>query len=600
MSAEDNPPAGQADIGEALVAALGFEPTEGIKQGRKGSTATSGDGGPGGQGGRSNAGQRRSKKSRRKNRSGGAASDRARSTSGNGDTAEFDIVGSGPAPPTELAAVDVEAAAVDADAAQAAVDEAVVQGVKSALDDIKSAAKPAVSDRSKIIVGGSEDDLEDGWVSVEARADDRSTNGEATGESADGDAAGDVTTADPATSADGILTDATETAEISGAGVDLTESSSSSDGDGSDGDGSDEPGDRSEPRADAGGSAEDATVEIAPDGAAADHADGATSTTVDGTDAPVGSDGSEGSDGPDGGGSSADETTLDGPPVGAAVPAGMAEPEPEASIAASVAMADTVAVTGELDRLTVDEALAEAGLAPSATTSTAAPPGPSVPAVPAEVTPGMAVPSAPPIVGEAPSNRAPELDRPDAHPAHTGEISRVETRDDEIQAARLEAESRAREAGREVFKRGSWINLFRRSRRLQSRKVRRVVRHIDPWSVLTFSVLFHLCVFAALLLASVLVWNAAEAAGTIEDLEGFILELGDYETFEIKGDVVFRAAVAIAGILTLASSVLLVLLTVVFNLISDLVGGIRMTVIEEETVRVRRRKAQPEVDASVG
>jgi hypothetical protein len=133
-------------------------------------------------------------------------------------------------------------------------------------------------------------------------------------------------------------------------------------------------------------------------------------------------------------------------------------------------------------------------------------------------------------------------------------------------------------------------NIFRRKRRVQARKVRRVVRHIDPWSVLTFSVLFHLSVFAALLLASVLVWNAAEAAGTIENLETFILELGDYETFEIKGDVVFQAAVAIAGVLTLASSVMLVLLTVVFNLISDLVGGIRLTVIEEETVRVRRRK----------
>ncbi len=140
------------------------------------------------------------------------------------------------------------------------------------------------------------------------------------------------------------------------------------------------------------------------------------------------------------------------------------------------------------------------------------------------------------------------------------------------------------------FDLGALPNVFRRKRRVQARKVRRVIRHIDPWSVLTFSVLFHLCVFAALLLASVLVWNAAEAAGTIENLEAFILELGDYETFEIKGDVVFRASVAIAGILTLASSVLLVLLTVVFNLISDLVGGIRLTVIEEETVRVRRKK----------
>lgn len=134
--------------------------------------------------------------------------------------------------------------------------------------------------------------------------------------------------------------------------------------------------------------------------------------------------------------------------------------------------------------------------------------------------------------------------------------------------------------------------LLHRSRRVRARKVRRVVRHIDPWSVLTFSVLFHLCVFAALLLSSVLVWNAALAAGTIEKVESFIRELGDYTTYEIKGDVVFRAAMVIAGILTLASSVLTVLLTVVFNLISDLVGGIRVTVIEEETVRVRRKRKQ--------
>ena len=137
-----------------------------------------------------------------------------------------------------------------------------------------------------------------------------------------------------------------------------------------------------------------------------------------------------------------------------------------------------------------------------------------------------------------------------------------------------------------------------RRRRLRARKSRRVIRHIDPWSVLTFSVLFHMCVFAAMLLSSVLVWNAATASGMIENIESFIQELGDYETFEINADVMFRAAVVIAGMLTLASSVLVVLLTVVFNLISDLVGGIRVTVIEEETVRVpidkKRSKAAVE------
>ncbi len=126
----------------------------------------------------------------------------------------------------------------------------------------------------------------------------------------------------------------------------------------------------------------------------------------------------------------------------------------------------------------------------------------------------------------------------------------------------------------------------RSSKKLRARKSRRVIRHIDPWSVLTFSILFHLAFFSAMLLAGVLVWNAAIAAGTVENIENFIRELADYETFEIDSQQVFRAAVIIAGMLTLASSVLVVLLTVVFNLISDLVGGIRITVIEEETVRV--------------
>lgn len=132
----------------------------------------------------------------------------------------------------------------------------------------------------------------------------------------------------------------------------------------------------------------------------------------------------------------------------------------------------------------------------------------------------------------------------------------------------------------------------RRRRMIRSRKVRRVVRHIDPWSVLTFSVIFHLCLFGALLLAGSLVWSAAEASGTIENVESFIRDLGDYETWEIQGDAVLRAGVIIAGMLTLASSILVVLLTVVFNLISDLIGGIRVTVLEEEVHRVpvaRRR-----------
>ncbi len=189
------------------------------------------------------------------------------------------------------------------------------------------------------------------------------------------------------------------------------------------------------------------------------------------------------------------------------------------------------------------------------------------------VPPQAAVAEAPPIVPEGPL----VIETPSS-PAITGPHSVVRIDEAEARPAVID---RPPSIGN-LF--GGWPG---RRQRLEARKVRRVVRHIDPWSVLTFSVLFHLCLFAALLLASVLVWNVAQEAGTIENLENFILELGDYETFEIDGEAIFRAALGIAGIFTLAASVLMVLLTVMFNLLSDLIGGIRITVIEEETVRVR-------------
>ncbi|MFW2382616.1 MAG: DUF3566 domain-containing protein [Acidimicrobiales bacterium] len=133
--------------------------------------------------------------------------------------------------------------------------------------------------------------------------------------------------------------------------------------------------------------------------------------------------------------------------------------------------------------------------------------------------------------------------------------------------------------------------------KLKARKVRRVVRHVDPWSVLRFSILFHIVLFGALLLSGVLVWNAAELAGVVENLENLIAELGSYEEYVIDETAVFRAALVGAAMMTLASSVLLVLLSVVFNLISDLTGGIRFTVIEEERVRTVRRAQSKAVKA---
>jgi hypothetical protein len=121
--------------------------------------------------------------------------------------------------------------------------------------------------------------------------------------------------------------------------------------------------------------------------------------------------------------------------------------------------------------------------------------------------------------------------------------------------------------------------------RLRARKVKRIIRHIDPWSVMKISLLFYTCLFVVFMVAGTLLWNLAGAAGTISSIESFIKDIGAFKTFSFSGGTIFRASFLAGLILVIAGSGLNVLLTLLFNLISDLVGGIRISVIEEETAR---------------
>ena len=124
-------------------------------------------------------------------------------------------------------------------------------------------------------------------------------------------------------------------------------------------------------------------------------------------------------------------------------------------------------------------------------------------------------------------------------------------------------------------------------RRARVRRTRRTIRHIDPWSVLKVSVLLYACLYAATVLAGYLLWAAAVRSGVISNIESFIAEVGSYEVWEINGDEIFRRATIIGAVLFVAGVALNVLLTIVFNLISDLVGGVRVTLLEEDKAPVQ-------------
>ena len=115
------------------------------------------------------------------------------------------------------------------------------------------------------------------------------------------------------------------------------------------------------------------------------------------------------------------------------------------------------------------------------------------------------------------------------------------------------------------------------------RRVTRVVRDIDPWSVFKIGLIFHFVIYLIMLVALVLLWSVASATGTIDNIQQFMKSFG-WEFFQFKGGQLF-VNVMILGLLgVVLGTALWVLAATIFNLITDLVGGIRVTVLEEEVV----------------
>ena len=124
------------------------------------------------------------------------------------------------------------------------------------------------------------------------------------------------------------------------------------------------------------------------------------------------------------------------------------------------------------------------------------------------------------------------------------------------------------------------------------RRVSRVIRDIDPWSVFKVGLVFHLVLYFVVLISLVLLWNVAESTGTIENVENFMESFG-WESFSFDGGALFKNLWVLGLLMVVLCTGLWVLIATIFNLITDLVGGIRVTVLEEEV----RASNDPVVEA---
>ncbi len=108
----------------------------------------------------------------------------------------------------------------------------------------------------------------------------------------------------------------------------------------------------------------------------------------------------------------------------------------------------------------------------------------------------------------------------------------------------------------------------------QGRRVRLVIRRVEPWTVLKFSVLLYLTMYLVILVAGFVLWAAASATGVRHNVEKFIGDLIASDNFTLLGATVAKASVLGGALLVAMGTGANVLLTVLYNLIADVVGGV--------------------------
>jgi hypothetical protein len=123
-------------------------------------------------------------------------------------------------------------------------------------------------------------------------------------------------------------------------------------------------------------------------------------------------------------------------------------------------------------------------------------------------------------------------------------------------------------------------------RAVEVRLVRRVVRRVDTWTLFRFSALLYACALVIFMVAFVGVWLVATAAGAIPSIEHFVTQLFALKSFHFQSVQLLLATLAIGVIWVFVATLVTVVGGVLYNLISDVVGGVELTVLEEEPLEV--------------
>ena len=115
-------------------------------------------------------------------------------------------------------------------------------------------------------------------------------------------------------------------------------------------------------------------------------------------------------------------------------------------------------------------------------------------------------------------------------------------------------------------------------------RVRRIIRKIDPWTVLKVTLVLNFIVYLTVVLGLSILWVLLVNAGVPQGLEDIArrLALLDQDASLVGNiETLFTSVVSLAAVYMLTQTALATIGAFFYNLVSDLVGGIEVVVLEE-------------------
>ena len=114
------------------------------------------------------------------------------------------------------------------------------------------------------------------------------------------------------------------------------------------------------------------------------------------------------------------------------------------------------------------------------------------------------------------------------------------------------------------------------------RRSRVEMTKVDLWSVLKVSLCFYLAGLAMMIIAGLVVWLLLDASGGIHNFEKFMGDIMSAKDYRLVASQILLGAVLVGLVIVALMTIITVIAAALYNLFSELVGGVEVTLVEAD------------------